>query len=190
MFAVRSIRKLSTWVDIVHVQCLRVHRKFIIIIPIGIELFFCFRGRGAQSSSWDGESGYRIHVSDLAAGVSRKEIERSFSKFGTVNEVWVATNPPCFAFVNFKHRSDAEKAIREADGKYVASLSIDGGKKNNAYISEWLVRRVSVSVGPGHGRSADETEAVVEAEVEEAVERLLVRTEAVAVVVVVDDRGN
>ena len=32
-------------------------------------------------------------------------------------QVWVATNPPCFAFVNFRHRSDADQAIREGDGK-------------------------------------------------------------------------
>jgi len=81
-------------------------------------------GRGAQASTWDGESGYRVHVSDLAAGVSRKEIERVFTKFGPINEVWVATNPPCFAFVNFKHRSDADKAIREIDGKVIGSTRV------------------------------------------------------------------
>jgi len=81
-------------------------------------------GRGAQSSNWDGESGYRIHVSDLAAGVSRKEIERVFAKYGPINEIWVATNPPCFAFVNFKHRSDADKAIREVDGKIIGSTRV------------------------------------------------------------------
>jgi arginine/serine-rich splicing factor 7 len=81
-------------------------------------------GRGVQSSTWDGESGYRVHVSDLAAGVSRKEIERAFTKYGPINEVWVATNPPCFAFINFKHRSDAEKAIREVDGKVLGSTRV------------------------------------------------------------------
>ena len=29
----------------------------------------------------------------------------------------MATNPPCFAFVNFKHRNDAEDAIQAMDGK-------------------------------------------------------------------------
>lgn len=29
----------------------------------------------------------------------------------------MATNPPCFAFVNFKHRADAEDAIQSMDGK-------------------------------------------------------------------------
>ena len=27
-------------------------------------------------------------------------------------------NPPCFAFVNFTHRTDAENALREVDGRY------------------------------------------------------------------------
>ncbi|CAF1138607.1 unnamed protein product [Adineta steineri] len=81
-------------------------------------------GRGVQSSNWDGEAGYRVHISDLAAGISRKEIERVFTKYGIINEVWVATNPPCFAFVNFKHRSDADKAIREVDGKIIGSTRV------------------------------------------------------------------
>lgn len=81
-------------------------------------------GRGAQSAAWDGQSGYRIHVSDLAAGVKRKEIEQAFSKYGTINEIWVATNPPCFAFINYKHRSDAEQAIRDQDRKMIGSTRI------------------------------------------------------------------
>ncbi|CAF0957397.1 unnamed protein product [Rotaria sordida] len=81
-------------------------------------------GRGLQSTNWDGEAGYRVHVSDLAVGVSRKELERAFGKYGSINEVWVATNPPCFAFINYKHRSDAEKAIREVDGKMVGSTRV------------------------------------------------------------------
>ncbi|CAF1138272.1 unnamed protein product, partial [Adineta steineri] len=45
-------------------------------------------------------------------------------KFGTLNEVWVATNPPCFAFINYKHRSDAEQAIRELDGKTIGASRV------------------------------------------------------------------
>jgi len=81
-------------------------------------------GRAAKDSHWDGEGGYRIHISDLNASVTRKEVEKLFSKFGPINEVWVATNPPCFAFVNFKHRSDAEQAIRELDGKVIAGSRV------------------------------------------------------------------
>ena len=40
-----------------------------------------------QSSKWDGRSGHRLHVSDLAAGISRREVERAFEKYGSINEV-------------------------------------------------------------------------------------------------------
>lgn len=46
-----------------------------------------FSGRGAQSNKWDGKTGYRLHVSDLAAGISRREVERVFTKYGPLNEV-------------------------------------------------------------------------------------------------------
>jgi len=76
-------------------------------------------GRGAQAPKWDGETGYRIHVSPLNPRTSRRDLEKLFTKYGTINEVWMATNPPCFAFINFKHRSDAEDAVQALDGKMI-----------------------------------------------------------------------
>jgi len=85
-------------------------------------------GRAARLRDWDGEAGYRLHVSPLNPRTKRKDIEKIFLKFGTINEVWMATNPPCFAFVNYKHREDAEEAIRAMDGK-----SIDGSRVGISY---------------------------------------------------------
>ncbi|CAF1260137.1 unnamed protein product [Rotaria magnacalcarata] len=76
-------------------------------------------GRAAKSRDWNGESGYRLHVSPLNPRTTRRDIEEIFSKYGQINEVWMATNPPCFAFVNFKHRADAEEAIQAMDGKTI-----------------------------------------------------------------------
>lgn len=65
----------------------------------------------------DEENGYRVHVADLGVDCSKREIEKTFEAFGTVVEVWMARNPPCFAFVKFKHYEDAEEAIKQVDGK-------------------------------------------------------------------------
>ena len=61
--------------------------------------------------------GFRIHVADLGLDPSKKEIERHFEKYGPMIEVWVAKNPPCFAFIVYKYKDDADSAIREMDGK-------------------------------------------------------------------------
>ncbi|CAF1079471.1 unnamed protein product [Adineta ricciae] len=81
-------------------------------------------GRAAKAKDWNGESGYRLHVSPLNPKTSRQDIEKIFMKYGKINEVWMATNPPCFAFVNFKHRADAEEAIRAMDGKSIDNSRI------------------------------------------------------------------
>ncbi len=44
-------------------------------------------GRAAQAPKWDGESGYRLHVSPLNPRTSRRDIEKIFGKFGSINEV-------------------------------------------------------------------------------------------------------
>jgi len=99
-------------------------------------------GRAAKAHNWNGETGYRLHVSPLNPRTSRRDIENIFSKFGTINEVWMATNPPCFAFVNFKHRADAEDAIQAMDGKMIDNSRVGlsfarkrtiGGRRGGPY---------------------------------------------------------
>ena len=60
-----------------------------------------------------------IKICRCIAGIdsSKREIEHCFEKFGKLEEVWVARNPPCFAFVVFKYKEDASDAVREMHGK-------------------------------------------------------------------------
>lgn len=102
-------------------------------------------GRAAHAKDWDGESGYRLHVSPLNPRTSRRDIERIFSKYGKINEVWMATNPPCFAFVNYKHRADADDAMQAMDGK-----SIDNSRVGVSYARK---RNVGGRRGGGGGGS-------------------------------------
>lgn len=75
------------------------------------------RSRSRSRSLSPSEEGVRLHVADLGIDCSKREIERTFEKFGPLLEVWLARNPPCFAFIVFKYREDAEEAMREMDGK-------------------------------------------------------------------------
>jgi hypothetical protein len=49
--------------------------------------FVLISGRAAHAPKWDGESGYRLHVSPLNPRTSRRDIEKMFGKFGSINEV-------------------------------------------------------------------------------------------------------
>lgn len=83
------------------------------------------RSRTRQDDAYDeDQDGYRVHVADLGVDCSQKELERVFSKFGEFRELWLARNPPCFAFIVYKHRSDGEEAIKEMDGRVVCNSRI------------------------------------------------------------------
>lgn len=70
------------------------------------------------------DEGFRVHVADLGVDCSQRELEKSFEKFGDLKEVWLARNPPCFAFVVYKHKSDAEEAIKDMDGRYSDQIKL------------------------------------------------------------------
>ena len=55
-------------------------------------------------------------ISFLDVDVRKQEIEDCFEQFGDLKEVWMARNPPCFAFVVYRSQRAADKALREADG--------------------------------------------------------------------------
>ncbi|XP_024942783.1 RNA-binding protein 1 isoform X8 [Cephus cinctus] len=58
----------------------------------------------------------KVYVGNLGSSASKHEIESAFSKYGPLRNVWVARNPPGFAFVEFEDSRDAEDAVRELDG--------------------------------------------------------------------------
>lgn len=66
----------------------------------------------------------RVYVGDLGSGGSKYELEREFGTFGKLRSVWVARNPPGFAFVDFEDPRDAEDAVYEMDGKTVCGVRI------------------------------------------------------------------
>uniref|UniRef100_A0A1I7XZJ9 RRM domain-containing protein n=1 Tax=Steinernema glaseri TaxID=37863 RepID=A0A1I7XZJ9_9BILA len=55
----------------------------------------------------------RLHIADLDMSVRRRDIEDLFSKYGRLEDVWLATYPPIYAFVVFSSRRDAARALKE-----------------------------------------------------------------------------
>ncbi|OWR43431.1 arginine/serine-rich splicing factor 7 [Danaus plexippus plexippus] len=61
----------------------------------------------------------KVYVGDLGNNASKPELEDAFSYYGPLRNVWVARNPPGFAFVEFEDPRDAEDAIRGLDGRTI-----------------------------------------------------------------------
>lgn len=59
----------------------------------------------------------KIYVGDLGTSGHEGEIRDAFARFGDVHEVWVARNPPGFAFVYMYDYRDADDAVRKLDGR-------------------------------------------------------------------------
>jgi RNA recognition motif-containing protein len=60
----------------------------------------------------------KVYVGELGTNGTRHELEEAFGNYGRLRNVWVATNPPGFAFVMFEDSRDAKDACRGLDGKY------------------------------------------------------------------------
>lgn len=54
----------------------------------------------------------KVYVGDLGNNASKQELEDAFGYYGPLRNVWVARNPPGFAFVEFEDARDAEDAVR------------------------------------------------------------------------------
>merc|ERR1712070_251363 len=74
--------------------------------------------------------------------VDQRDMEDAFSKFGSIKNIWIARNPPGFAFVTFEDPRDADDAVKEMDGKELDRERItESGQRI----------RVEVSHGKGKG---------------------------------------
>ncbi|XP_050346904.1 RNA-binding protein Rsf1-like [Nymphalis io] len=60
--------------------------------------------------------GTRVYVGGLVEGIKKEDLEREFDKYGKLNSVWVALNPPGFAFIEFENMQEAEDACSAMNG--------------------------------------------------------------------------
>ncbi|XP_065200147.1 RNA-binding protein 1-like isoform X2 [Planococcus citri] len=58
----------------------------------------------------------KVYIGNLGDSASKHEIESTFNKYGPLKNVWIARNPPGFAFVEYEDPRDAEDAVRGLDG--------------------------------------------------------------------------
>lgn len=89
----------------------------------------------------------KVYVGGLGNSGDKQELWRTFSKFGVLRDVWVARNPPGFAFVEYEDIRDAEDAVKGMDGKRL------GDNKLRVEISKTRNRGGSRGGGRGGGRS-------------------------------------
>jgi arginine/serine-rich splicing factor 7 len=59
----------------------------------------------------------KVYIGDLGGGASKQELEDAFGYYGPLRNVWVARNPPGFAFVEFEDARDAEDSVKALDGR-------------------------------------------------------------------------
>ncbi|KAK7067427.1 hypothetical protein SK128_005261 [Halocaridina rubra] len=66
----------------------------------------------------------KVYVGNLGNTDAKHELESAFSKYGPLVNVWVARNPPGFAFVEFEDPRDAEDAVRALDGTRMCGVRV------------------------------------------------------------------
>ncbi|KAL1139883.1 hypothetical protein AAG570_006860 [Ranatra chinensis] len=73
----------------------------------------------------------KIYIGDLGNSANKQDLEDSFSYYGPIRNVWIARNPPGFAFVEFEDPRDAEDAVRTVCGRRVRVEMSNGARRRS-----------------------------------------------------------
>ena len=66
----------------------------------------------------------RIIVRDLSTYGDKDELRKVYSRYGRITNVWIANNPPGFAYVFFGTMNEAMKAVTGTNGKFVCGRRV------------------------------------------------------------------
>ncbi|XP_072173500.1 serine/arginine-rich splicing factor 7-like [Diadema setosum] len=97
-------------------------------------------GRSSSSSSSS-----KVYVGNLGNDASKSELEKKFSYYGHLKHVWIARNPPGFAFIEFEDSRDAADAVKELDATNIC------GQRARVEMSNGDSRRRGYRGGGGGG---------------------------------------
>jgi len=86
-----------------------------------------------EHRQWDPSC--KVYVGNLLNDTQPRDLEDAFSKYGPVRTVWVARNPPGFAFIEFEDTHDAEDSVRGLDSTRICGsrvrVEMSSGPKRN-----------------------------------------------------------
>ncbi|XP_022646261.1 glycine-rich RNA-binding protein-like isoform X2 [Varroa jacobsoni] len=92
-------------------------------------------GGGASFQSRQQDNQNRIFVGGIGDNINKEDLENVFSKYGRLTNVWVAQNPPGFAFVDFGDSQNASDAVQQMDGQELNGSTLKvapyRGRSNN-----------------------------------------------------------
>jgi RNA recognition motif. (a.k.a. RRM, RBD, or RNP domain) len=66
----------------------------------------------------------KVYVGNLGSSASKHEIEGAFQKYGQLRNVWVARNPPGFAFVEYEDSRDVSTSHTCPDDRKVLIIKL------------------------------------------------------------------
>ncbi|KAH1026744.1 hypothetical protein HUJ05_000366 [Dendroctonus ponderosae] len=119
------------------------------------------------------DRGARVYVGGLEDGVKKEDLEEEFQKFGKLNNVWIALNPPGFAFIEFGNLSDAEAACDSLNEAAVAEEAVEVLEAGEDVVEE---EEVEMAVVFATGAALEEAQAVADStEEDEEVEAVASR---------------
>ncbi|KAL8270207.1 hypothetical protein Esti_005882 [Eimeria stiedai] len=96
-------------------------------------------------------NGRKVYVGNLDPEATSTELDEIFRRYGKLSNIWVARNPPGFAFITFEDARDARDAVEATDGilhreKYLSTLA---AAPKNAELRAVCSLRVEIAKGPG-----------------------------------------
>ena len=66
----------------------------------------------------------RVYVGTLDPNVTKEQLEDEARAFGKVEDIWIARNPPGFAFITYEDLRDAEDAVQGMAGKRIGEQEV------------------------------------------------------------------
>jgi len=74
----------------------------------------------AVHNEWD--IACKVWIGGLGEEGTRLELEEAFTKFGPVKNIWLAKNPPSFAFIEMEDPRDAEDCVASLNGNEICGM--------------------------------------------------------------------
>eukprot|EP00598_Pedospumella_elongata_P011387 CAMPEP_0184995388 /NCGR_PEP_ID=MMETSP1098-20130426/52673_1 /TAXON_ID=89044 /ORGANISM="Spumella elongata, Strain CCAP 955/1" /LENGTH=78 /DNA_ID=CAMNT_0027521651 /DNA_START=26 /DNA_END=258 /DNA_ORIENTATION=+ len=60
-----------------------------------------------------------IYVGNLDVDATVRDLHSELDRYGKIKDIWIARNPPGFAFVEFEDGNEAKEAVRGTDGRTI-----------------------------------------------------------------------